>query len=133
MQLLRIIPAIEGEVVFGCVERGYATEVEGHRFHLLPDATRWNKFGLIKLALKILWVLLRERPDVVVSTGAAPGYLALRMGKWLGARTVWLDSMANVEQLSMSGARVGPYADLWLTQWPHLARPDGPQFRGAVL
>ena len=133
VQLLRIAPALGGEVVFACVEPGYAQEVAGHRFHRLPDATRWNKFGLIKLALRVLWLLLRERPRVIISTGAAPGYLALRMGKWFGARTIWLDSMANVETLSMSGRRVGPYADLWLTQWPHLARPGGPQFRGAVL
>ncbi len=134
MQLLRIAPALNGtELVFACVEQGYAQEVQEHRFWKLPDATRWDKFGLVKLALRILWMLLRERPDVVVSTGAAPGYLALRMGKWFGARTIWLDSMANVEELSMSGTRVGPYADLWLAQWEHLAKPGGPQFRGAVL
>jgi exopolysaccharide biosynthesis glucuronosyltransferase PssD len=74
-----------------------------------------------------------ERPDVVISTGAAPGYIAIRLGKLLGAKTVWLDSIANVEHLSMSGALVGRYADLWLTQWPHLEKEDGPRFKGAVL
>jgi UDP-N-acetylglucosamine:LPS N-acetylglucosamine transferase len=78
-------------------------------------------------------ILLRERPDVIISTGAAPGYFALRLGKWFGARTIWVDSIANVEKLSLSGQRVGKYADLWLTQWPHLARPEGPYFMGGVL
>jgi hypothetical protein len=27
-----------------------------------------------------------KRPHVVVSTGAAPGYFAIRFGKWLGSR-----------------------------------------------
>jgi hypothetical protein len=33
----------------------------------------------------------------------------------------------------MAGVRVGRHADLWLTQWPHLSRPDGPHYGGAVL
>ena len=78
-------------------------------------------------------MLLRERPDVVVSTGAAPGFLALRLGKLLRARTIWVDSIANAEELSLSGRRIGPHADLWLTQWEPLARPEGPLYRGAVL
>jgi hypothetical protein len=73
------------------------------------------------------------RPHVVVSTGAAPGYFALRLGRWFGARTVWIDSIANVEQLSMTGTLVRRFADRWLTQWPHLAQSGGPEFAGAVL
>jgi hypothetical protein len=35
--------------------------------------------------------------------------------------------------LSMSGRRAGPYATLWLTQWPHLAQEGGPEYRGSVF
>jgi hypothetical protein len=28
---------------------------------------------------------------------------------------------------------VRSHADLCLTQWPHLARPGGPEYRGSVL
>ena len=65
--------------------------------------------------------------------GSGAGYFALLLGKWFGARTIWIDSMANIEDLSMSGARVGRYADLWLTQWPHLAKSEGPHYAGGVL
>ena len=33
----------------------------------------------------------------------------------------------------MSGRVAGRVADLWLTQWPHLARDEGPFCRGSVL
>ena len=59
--------------------------------------------------------------------------LALVIGRILGARTIWLDSIANIEELSGSGRMVRRFADLWLTQWPHLAGPDGPEYAGAVL
>jgi hypothetical protein len=70
---------------------------------------------------------------VIISTGAAPGYFAVRLGRLLGAKSIWLDSIANVERVSMTGELVGPKADLWLTQWPHLALPTGPRYEGAVL
>ena len=80
----------------------------------------------------MLWVVCANPPGVVVSTGAAPGYLAIRFARMLGARTVWIDSIANVEELSMSGRDGQRDADLCLTQWPHLA--GGPvRYLGAVL
>jgi UDP-N-acetylglucosamine:LPS N-acetylglucosamine transferase len=134
VQMLRLRPAFSGlDVVFVSVNPAYKTEVGGHRFYAINDATQWNKFGLLLMLLKIIWIMLRERPSIVISTGAAPGYFALRIGRMLGARTIWLDSIANVETLSLSGKLVGPYADLWLTQWAHLAKPGGPQYEGAVL
>ena len=134
VQLLRLRPAFEGyDVVFVTVSPEYRSQVAGCRFHSVRDATRWNRLGLILQALQIAWLLVTVRPRVVVSTGAAPGYFALRLGKWLGVRTIWVDSIANVERLSMAGQMAGPYADLWLTQWDHLARPGGPHFMGSVL
>ncbi|GMV96854.1 MAG: UDP-N-acetylglucosamine--LPS N-acetylglucosamine transferase [Phycisphaerae bacterium] len=134
VELVRLCKAWQGhQAVFVTVHRSYATDVPGARFYVINDATRWNKFGLILLAARLVYILIRERPDVVVTTGAAPGYLALRIGKMLGARTVWIDSIANAEELSLSGQYAGPYADLWLTQWAHLARPDGPRYEGAVI
>jgi len=88
---------------------------------------------LIRQLFEVLFAVLRYRPDVIITTGAAPGYFALRFGKLIGARTIWIDSMANAEELSKSGQEVRKYADLWLTQWEHLAQSDGPQFMGKVL
>lgn len=102
-------------------------------FHTVVEANRWQKWRLVKQLFGIIIIMARKRPDVVLSTGAAPGYFALRVGRLFGARTVWIDSMANAEELSMSGQRIGKHADLWLTQWEHLAKPEGPKYLGSVL
>ena len=134
IELLRIQPAFEGcDLAFVTVHDAYRHDVPGHRFYCVNDATAWNRLRLLWQAGSILAILLRERPDFVVSTGAAPGYFALRLGKLLRARTIWVDSIANVERLSRSGEKVGRFADIWLTQWPHLARERGPHYSGAVL
>ena len=134
VQLLRLRPAFAScDVTFVTVHDSYQLQVIGSKFYVVNDATRWNKFGLIRLASKLAWIIWKSRPDVVISTGAAPGYIALRLGRWMGARTIWLDSIANVEHLSLSGHKIGKHADLWLTQWAHLARAEGPHYAGSVL
>lgn len=140
VQLLRLRPAFEGHrVAYVTVRKSYRSDIgDGVPFYVINDATRWDKVGLAKMCLRLLWIIVRERPGVIVSTGAAPGYFAIRFGKLLGARTIWLDSIANVEQVSMTGELVRKHADLWLTQWPHLARGEGeddsrPLCLGSVL
>jgi len=134
IELLRLQPAFSGsDVAYVTVQRDYAADVPGHRFHVIHDATRWSKASMLMMAGQLLLVMLRERPDVVVTTGAAPGYFAIRFGRWLGAKTVWVDSIANVEELSLSGRMAGKYADLWLTQWEHLSGTDHLEYAGAVL
>jgi UDP-N-acetylglucosamine:LPS N-acetylglucosamine transferase len=135
IQLLRLRPAFAGAcVTYATVRQGYREDLEeGDGFRVIPDANRWSKLQLLLSALAVTWLLIRLHPDVVVTTGAAPGYFALCIGKCLGARVVWIDSIANAGELSMSGRNAGAFADLWLTQWPHLARDGGPQCLGNVL
>jgi UDP-N-acetylglucosamine:LPS N-acetylglucosamine transferase len=133
VQLRRLTPAFKGhDVAYMTTDPRHRDEVPGGRFYSAHDANKDEKLRLAQSAVKILLVLLRERPDVIVSTGAAPGYLALRLGKFVGARTVWVDSMANAEELSLSGKMASSRADLCLTQWPHLAG-GRVNYEGAVL
>lgn len=135
VELLRVRAAFRGHfVVYATVSDSYRAHVGDAPLRVIEDVTRWDRLGLVRACGAMLSLLARERPDVVVSTGALPGFLAVVLGKRLfGARTIWIDSLANVDSLSMSGSKVGPHADLWLTQWPELARPGGPRYVGTVL
>ena len=135
IQLLRLKPAFAGcNVIYASVRPDYISDLEeGDSYVTLPDATRWDRFRLVWMVLKVACTVIRLRPDVIISTGAAPGYIALRVGNLIGARTVWIDSIANSEVLSLSGQKAGKHADLWLTQWEHLATTDGPYYHGSVI
>jgi hypothetical protein len=134
IQLLRLRPAFgTSDVVFATVKTGYRVDVRDSRFVVIRDANRHTKLGSVRSAFSVLCLVLRERPDVIVTTGAAPGYFAVRFGRLIGARSIWLDSMANSEELSLSGKLAGRHVDLWLTQWPHMATAKGPHFRGNIL
>lgn len=134
LQLLRLAPAWEGcEVVYCTTHQGHKGEVGGARCVTVPDANRWQRFRMLWLVIKMAWTVFRVRPDVIVTTGAAPGYWAIRAGRLLGARTIWIDSIANGAELSMSGRLASSVADACLTQWPNLAGTGGVRYQGAVV
>jgi len=137
IELLRLAPAFENStVVYATVDKAYLDSLADKQyagFYDFADVTRWNKLKWLLTGLQILTILIKTRPDIVISTGALPGYMALRLGKYFRAKTIWIDSIANAHELSASGKHVARYADLYLTQWEHLASPNGPSFKGAVL
>jgi hypothetical protein len=135
IQLRRLYPAFEGlDVSFVSVDPAYRDDVPRHRFYAVRDVNRWHRWGFVVLTFQLLGIFFKERPGVVVTTGAAPGFVALALAKLLfGARTMWIDSIANCETMSGAGQRARRFADAWLTQWPQLSRDEGPQHWGAVL
>jgi len=133
-ELLRLAPALDGHrVTWVTTNRGYKASCPPGEFRSVRDASMWDKKGLLIMLGQIAKIVAEFRPEMVISTGAAPGYFAVRLGKLIGAKTIWVDSIANAEELSLSGRRIKGHADLYLTQWEHLARPEGPLYRGSVL
>ncbi len=134
IQMKRLLPAFEGsQVTFATVFPANTSDVPAASVLSIPDANRDTKWRLFLLCVRLLWIVLRVRPDVIVSTGAAPGYMAIRIGKLVGARTLFIDSIANAEELSMSAALAVKHADVTLSQWDNVARKYGLQHWGAVL
>lgn len=134
VQLLRLKSAFEGcDTRFVSTISDYQKDIDNAHLYVVTDANIWEKFKLIKMFFQVFYVVLRFRPDVVITTGAAPGFAAIMFGKLFGAKTMWLDSIANAETLSNSGKQAQKFADVWLTQWEQLETENGPMFKGRVL
>ncbi|MEZ4710466.1 MAG: PssD/Cps14F family polysaccharide biosynthesis glycosyltransferase [Caldilineaceae bacterium] len=82
-----------------------------------------------------LWIVLKERPDVIVSLGAEIALPFFVWGKLTGARTIFIESWCRIENLSLTGKLVYPIVDVFWVQWPQLLSIAGPKakFRGAVI
>ena len=121
------------QVLYVTTLAGLPAEYKAAPCQLVPECNRNEPWAMFRCGLRLAGILLRFRPTVVITTGALPGLLAIVLAKTIGARTIWLDSIANSEELSMSGRRAKPFADLMLTQWPELAGQDDVQYAGSVL
>lgn len=133
IQLLRLRPVFDShDVEYISTNQGFQADV-AEKLHVVRDANMWQKLRLLMMFIEVAWIVVRYRPDVVITTGAAPGFAAIMFGRLIGARTVWIDSIANSEELSSSGKHARRWADAWLTQWEHLAKEGGPEYWGGVL
>jgi UDP-N-acetylglucosamine:LPS N-acetylglucosamine transferase len=84
---------------------------------------------MIRALAQAINILFRERPDVVLSTGAEIAIPFLWVGRFLGARTVYVESWCRVRTRSGTGPLVYPAVDLFLVQWPEMVRQYGQKAR----
>jgi UDP-N-acetylglucosamine:LPS N-acetylglucosamine transferase len=104
------------------------------RAYIVGECNREHLFKSLIVLIRCVAVVLKERPDVVISTGAAPGFLLCITAKIFGAKIVWVDSIANTERLSMSGRIIRPFSSVFLTQWPELVdKSKNVEHVGAVI
>ena len=134
IQLLRLRPAFKGyQTAFASTNMGNSHEVQGHDFYRIINANRKLPWNFFVMFVQLLRILVNVRPTIVITTGAAPGLMALALGKLFSTKDIWLDSVANVTKLSTSGKLAQRFTDLYLTQWEDLQNPEGPLFIGSVL
>jgi UDP-N-acetylglucosamine:LPS N-acetylglucosamine transferase len=133
-QLMRLTEGLPPErMVFVTTNPAYAEQVPESELCVVTDANRDRPLAMLRLTWEMLRCVTRTRPEVVISTGAAPGLLGIVLARALGARTLWVDSIANAEEVSLSGRLARRVAQKTLTQWEHLAGPHGPEYQGRVL
>lgn len=123
IELLRLQPLFaEHNTLYVSTRPDFNSMVSGSLFYSISDFNRNNMRGLFAAMHSLYVIMRREKPDVVISTGAAPGLLALFVATLFGKKTIWLDSIANVEELSMSGRIAAKFCSRVYTQWPELAK-----------
>lgn len=104
------------------------------RTYTIGECNREHPIRAMAVLLRSMRLVWKERPDVVLTTGSLPLGLVCLAAKCFGASIIWIDSITNVERLSVSGRMVRRFADLFLTQWPHLQSKDrNVEYLGAIV
>lgn len=134
IQLMRLRPLLQSHrTVYVSTNSELKNTIKDEAYFNVLDAAAESKLRLALCFLQALIIVLRVRPDVVISTGAAPGFALIFWGRILGAKTIWIDSVANAEQMSRSGMLARRWASVWLSQWEDVAARSGAQFLGRVI
>jgi len=103
--------------------------------YVVGECDRKKPVQIVLSFFKSLKFILKERPDVIITTGSLPIALTCLIGKCFGAKIVWIDSIAQIDKLSMSGKLLLKHADLFFTQWSEVAEDNAPnaQYHGELL
>lgn len=91
------------------------------------------KYGPNKNIFKYIWVLIynvflcikvvaKFKPDTVISTGAQVGGLMCFIAKIFGKKVIYIESLAKVDSLSITGRNVYLFADKFYVQWESLTK-----------
>jgi UDP-N-acetylglucosamine:LPS N-acetylglucosamine transferase len=78
---------------------------------------------LLENMFEIIKIFMKEKPDIIFSTGSEIAIPAFYIGKFLfGAKLIFLESIARIKDISLTGKVVIPIVDLFLVQWEELSR-----------
>ena len=78
--------------------------------------------ALIKNSV-IAWnVLLKERPDLIISSGAAVAVPFFYLGKCFGAKTIYVEVFDRINKPTITGKLVYPISDKFIVEWEEMKK-----------
>ena len=79
---------------------------------------RRNPVKLLANFFQSFYVFLKERPSVVISTGADTAIPFCLIAKFFRRKVVFIESFCRIKEPSLSARIMYRFADLFLVQWP---------------
>ena len=135
IQLLRLTKAFDPQIklIYISTNNKCKEMIPDNRFYKISDFSRWDFYKIFPVFFQAIRIIVKENPSAVISTGAAPGLICLFIAKLGGKKTIWVDSLANVDKLSLSGKIASKFVSRTYTQWEHLAENNKIRFVGSTL
>lgn len=96
------------------------TALAGERVYHCYFPTNRNIRNTVRNTLLAVKVLRRERPDLILSSGAAVAVPFFLVGRLLGAKTVYVEVFDRVDAPTLTGRLVRRMTDLFVVQWPEM-------------
>jgi UDP-N-acetylglucosamine:LPS N-acetylglucosamine transferase len=127
-EMLLVREAFEGYGAFLLTYKEKQTADRANTYYLMNIVK--NPVTFFTGVIRIFFILFRERPDILFSTGSEIAIPAFYFGKFfLRTRLIYLECSAQVYQASLTGRLVYPITDLFLVQWRPLLKQYGARAR----
>lgn len=94
--------------------------LEGERMFPCYFPTNRNLKNLIRNTFLALKILRKEKPDLIVSSGAAVAVPFFYLGKLFGAKTVYIEVFDRIDAPTLTGKLVYPVTDKFIVQWEEM-------------
>lgn len=92
------------------------------RFYPCYYPTNRNVKNTIKNTILAFKILRKEKPDLIISSGAAVAVPFFWLGKLFGAKTVYIEIFDRIDKPTLTGKLVYPVTDKFIVQWEELKK-----------
>ena len=92
------------------------------RFYPCYYPTNRNVKNTIKNTILAFKILRKEKPDLIISSGAAVAVPFFWIGKLFGAKTVYIEIFDRIDKPTLTGKLVYPVTDKFIVQWEELKK-----------
>lgn len=79
--------------------------------------TNRNVWNLVRNTFLAVKVLRKEKPDVIISSGAAVAVPFFYIGKLMGAKLIYIEVYDRIDKSTVTGRLVYPIVDKFIVQW----------------
>jgi len=91
------------------------------KVYYLLYGTRFNFIKYIFVAIyniiKSIYLFIKIRPDVIITTGAHTAVVMCYIGKIFGKKIIYIETFANMHTKTLTGKLIYPIANLFVVQW----------------
>ncbi|KST91289.1 Polysaccharide biosynthesis protein CpsF [Lactococcus lactis subsp. lactis] len=92
------------------------------KFYPCYYPTNRNVKNTIKNTILAFKILKKEKPDLIISSGAAVAVPFFWLGKLFGAKTVYIEIFDRIDKPTLTGKLVYPVTDKFIVQWEELKK-----------
>lgn len=133
-EILCLMDSFDENNIFFITYNNLRTQSMDYPKYLLENIGT-NPLKMTKAFIHILKIFIKEKPDIVISTGSEIAIPSFILAKFFGIRTIFIESWCRVKTKSFTGRIVYYFSDIFLVQWPHLLEVygDKAQYKGAVI
>lgn len=94
--------------------------LEGEKVYSVYYPSNRSLKALIINTWRALKILPKEKPELIVSTGAASAVPFFWIGKILGAKTIYIEVFDRIDKPTITGKLVYPVTDRFIVQWEEM-------------
>jgi len=121
-EALKIGENIAGEKFYATFYSPHLDEtLDGKEYHVVMDPRR-NPARFAINFLQAFSLLVKKRPDVIISTGAGVTFSFCLLGKMLGSKIIYVECGCRVTKPSIAARLIYPLSDLFIVRWKPLVK-----------
>ena len=91
--------------------------LEGEKVYHCYYPTNRNLKNLFRNTILALKVLRKERPDLLISSGAAAAVPFFYIAKLMGKKLIYIEVYDRIDKPTLTGRLVYPIVDCFIVQW----------------